>query len=342
MARRKKKRPLSNRLAEMPILAISMAVSGSGRAAAWALERYMRAPLTNSALSLLVLVAAMSAENALFGQNHRHPAPLFSATQTAARDSAPVVPKTRPHSTATPSSAKAQPRPQAKPQPASPAAVASAAAEAIGPTGNPDVFEVQRKLEKLNLFTGTSDGYYGPQTAAAIRKFESLSGLEPTGKLTPAIIAQIKDAPLSLGDSKESTASTGTAPTAITLPAPPAPVPETDLPAPAPLSATLKPQAGVPLVVDDSPTAPTGEVKEQSGSVTPAEVVPRDATDPVFIAKVQRGLASLGFLHGPADGVPGEATAKAIRNFETYFNYAVTGRISAELLDLLVQNGATI
>ena len=57
---------------------------------------------------------------------------------------------------------------------------------------------------------------------------------------------------------------------------------------------------------------------------------------------VQRGLGSLGFLHGPADGVAGEATAKAIRNFEVYFNYKVTGRISPELLDLLLDNGAAI
>ena len=57
---------------------------------------------------------------------------------------------------------------------------------------------------------------------------------------------------------------------------------------------------------------------------------------------MQRGLASLGFLHGDADGVAGEATAKAIRNFEVYFNYDVTGRISRELVNLLVQNGAVI
>jgi len=75
---------------------------------------------------------------------------------------------------------------------------------------------------------------------------------------------------------------------------------------------------------------------------TPKEVAPVSVTDPVTVAKVQRGLGSLGFLHGPADGVAGEATAKAIRNFEVYFNYKVTGRISPELLDLLVENGASI
>ena len=57
---------------------------------------------------------------------------------------------------------------------------------------------------------------------------------------------------------------------------------------------------------------------------------------------MQRGLASLGFLHGEIDGVAGEATAKAIRNFEVYYNYNVTGRITPELVNLLVQNGAVI
>ncbi len=69
---------------------------------------------------------------------------------------------------------------------------------------------------------------------------------------------------------------------------------------------------------------------------------PFSVTDPDIVTRVQRGLASLGFLHGPPDGVAGAATAKAVRNFEVYFNYKVTGRISPELLDLLVRNGASI
>jgi peptidoglycan hydrolase-like protein with peptidoglycan-binding domain len=66
------------------------------------------------------------------------------------------------------------------------------------------------------------------------------------------------------------------------------------------------------------------------------------ATDPDVVAAVQRGLNSLGFLHAPVDGVAGETTAKAIRNFEVYFNYTVTGRVTRELVNLLEQNGAVI
>jgi peptidoglycan hydrolase-like protein with peptidoglycan-binding domain len=68
----------------------------------------------------------------------------------------------------------------------------------------------------------------------------------------------------------------------------------------------------------------------------------KSATDPKVVGAIQRGLASLGFLHGEIDGVAGEATAKAIRNFEVYYNYNVTGRITPELVNLLVQNGAVI
>jgi len=61
-----------------------------------------------------------------------------------------------------------------------------------------------------------------------------------------------------------------------------------------------------------------------------------------IVASVQRGLNSLGFLHAKVSGIADEATAKAIRNFEVYFNYNVTGRVTRQLVDLLEQNGAVI
>ena len=342
MARRKKKRPLTDRLAEVPLVALGHALTGSGRIAGWAFERYRQAPLTNSALALLVLVSALGAENALFGQNRHHPAPLFGTAHTALQKPQPVVPRTRPKTAVAPAAAAAAPAPAPQAAKPSPAEIASAAAEP-GPTGNPDVFEVQRKLEKLKLFTGTVDGYYGPETAAAIRRFESLNGLPQTGKLGRDMMEKIKAAPLSLGDSREASVASADPAPAVTVPAADPKTASADLPAPAPLSATLpQPKPGVPLAVNDNPAPHGTEVPELTGNARPADVMPVSTTDPVIIAKVQRGLASLGFLQGPADGVAGEATSKAIRNFETYFNYRVTGRITPELLDLLVENGATI
>ncbi len=67
-----------------------------------------------------------------------------------------------------------------------------------------------------------------------------------------------------------------------------------------------------------------------------------DPSDPVLVAKIQRGLGSLGFLHGAIDGVAGKATEKAIRSFEVYHNYEITGRITEDLLERLVEAGAVI
>jgi peptidoglycan hydrolase-like protein with peptidoglycan-binding domain len=89
--------------------------------------------------------------------------------------------------------------------------------------------------------------------------------------------------------------------------------------------------------------APATEAATTPPAVETAPIdVLKSATDPKVVGAVQRGLASLGFLHGEIDGVAGEATAKALRNFEVYYNYNVTGRITPELVNLLVQNGAVI
>lgn len=102
------------------------------------------------------------------------------------------------------------------------------------------------------------------------------------------------------------------------------------------------PKVGVPLKIEEEAPKPGDDIAVLDTDATPDDAQPLSVSDPVVVAKVQRGLASLGFLHGSADGVAGEATAKAIRNFEVYFNYKVTGRITPELMDLLVDSGAVI
>jgi len=445
--------------AHRPLQVGSVALAHTGRAALWVIQRYMRNPLTNSAIAALVVTTAMAGSNALYGQHREHPHPLFgasSAMTTGSVEAEPVIPKTRPKSFAFGTPVKQK------------VAAINPADALQSPIGNEQVFELQRKLERMQLFTGTIDGYYGKQTARAIRKFEELQGLKPTGQLTPDIIAAILAAPIAAPDSKPApkVVAPTPAPTVIVAPkaeeAKPAaeivlpkvqsaPVEDT-LPAasklkpqslaalakPAPLTAELttgsignatkpvgktvlgrpvpdtpeaalelaadtagdaintiidgvqsvamspppkpmttqqfaatakavttaiaaapaalaaatdaeqvaalpeNPQVGVPLKIEEEAPKPGETIAVLDTDATPDQVQPVSVSDPVTVAKVQRGLASLGFLHGPADGVAGEATAKAIRNFEVYFNYKVTGRISPELLDLLLDNGAVI
>jgi len=433
---------IAQSFAHLPLQAGGAALTHAGRGALWVISRYMRSPLTNSAIAALVVTTAMAGSNALYGQRHMHPSPLFAPFAATDNAVAPVIPATKPKGLGT------KPLVVGTPKKLDKLAVATPSATTIG---NADVSEVQKKLAAMTFFTGTIDGYYGPQTAKAIRKFEESQGLKLTGELTPDIIKKIKNAPLSAAEPTPVVAPAPVAEPApvmveekpavtVTLPAVVAPKLEMQLPEakpaadaeatvapqslalaePAPLTAEIttgsigtpkkagatvlgrplpetpgealemaaetagdaintiidgvqtvamnrsgaatpfaatgeplttgsvaeaspeNPQVGIPLKLDEEPAKPGTQIAVLDTPATPDQIAPVSVNDPVTVAKVQRGLGSLGFLHGPADGVPGEATAKAIRNFEVYFNYKVTGRISPELLDLLVQNGASI
>jgi peptidoglycan hydrolase-like protein with peptidoglycan-binding domain len=130
---------------------------------------------------------------------------------------------------------------------------------------------------------------------------------------------------------------------------------EETLPEPAKLVATSAPAASADIQSVPPTAAPvmskrvvqTIAIRAQDGQPIPSQLAPAQesddaSTDPDVVAEVQRGLNSLGFLHGEIDGVADESTAKAIRNFEVYYNYDVTGRITHQLVDLLKQNGAVI
>lgn len=447
-------------LGHLPMQVGSVVLAASGRAARWIIARYMRQPLANTAILALVVTSAMAASNALYGQEHRHPSPLFSASGTArlaGTDASvePVVPAQKPKKFAI-----AEPAPQKQVAPKAVTTPKPVTAVA-GPIGNKEVYDLQRKLEQMQFFTGTVDGYYGPQTARAIKKFEQVAGLKQTGQLTAEIMARIMSAPLDIVR-KADGAALAAAPEAqspeagvaeIALPKAPAkatadlakaqaaPALEVALPEPTPLSATLQvttpeqpaastavarhpgtdasvetgsvagkpaagatllgrplpkdgdqafqmaadtaaeafdtiasgvqsltgededggaaqndpigqlasasaepvtPKPGVPLPINDAPAAPGTPVAVLDTNATPEQIQKFSPNDPVVIAKVQRGLSSLGYLQAAPDGVMNNETAKAIRQFETFYNYQQTGRISPDLLDLLVANGAVI
>lgn len=465
-------------LGHLPMQVGSVVLAASARAARWIIARYMRQPLANTAILALMVTSAMAASNALYGQEHRHPAPLFAPAGSVKLagvnpDVDPVVPAQKPKKFAV-----TQPMPQKTLAPkvtgeAKPAAVPTSSGQTAA-IGNKEVYDLQRKLEQLQLFTGTVDGYYGPQTARAIKKFEQISGLKQTGQLTPAIMAKIIAAPLDLGRTGDG-ANLAPAPANRVAAEKPKPAPTiaqpadavaqialpkvTDkvvadlapaaaatteltvapepsvLPQPTPLAETLPeakaesvavarrvemdasvetgsvsqqaagptllgrplpqdgdqafqmaadtaaeafdtiasgvqqlatgadggpapdpigqlasaagplpvtPRPGVPLPINDAPAAAGTVVAVLDTNATPDQIKKFSPNDPVVIAKVQRGLSSLGYLQAAPDGVMNDATAKAIRQFETFYNYEQTGRISPDLLDLLVANGAAI
>jgi peptidoglycan hydrolase-like protein with peptidoglycan-binding domain len=422
-------------LTEVPLAAGGAILGALARALRWGVAQYARAPLSNTAIAALATFSLMASANALFGQQHMHPAPLFAPATQQVAEIAPV-----------PVQLSHRPKPVAAPVKAvqTTGSLPPLPAAAGAPIGNNDVVELQVKLKALGLLDGAADGLYGPKTARAIKKFEEQAGLKPRGMLTREILAAVRAAPIAaLPVQPQPTPQTVATPPVVTtaeqapeaLPALPAataqpemvvPGPEaqvTPLPAPKPLAAAVGvteqpatpagrplPRSGEELIeiagnvaanaVDTLAAAVNGDVQmgpaeqpmppkatalaeaspqvqspepeqvdvaegtdaeeadfaEAAGSgadpvadivtaeMQPVPTVPpaTPVNDPKLVAKVQRGLASLGFLRGDIDGIPGETTAKAIRNFEVWNNYDVTGRVSRQLLDLLVAAGAQI
>ena len=106
-------------------------------------------------------------------------------------------------------------------------------------------------------------------------------------------------------------------------------------PMPAPVQvASLEPMAA-PQPVTAVQQQPVPDQTMATTNVAPANNVQ-------LVSQIQRGLASLGFYHGSIDGHPGDATARAIREFENFHSYRVTGQVKPDLVGLLRDAGASI
>ena len=106
-------------------------------------------------------------------------------------------------------------------------------------------------------------------------------------------------------------------------------------PMPAPVQvASLEPM-GAPVEA-----APVKQAAPNQAMAANATLAP--ANNLQLVTQIQRGLASLGFYHGSIDGHPGDATARAIREFENFHSFRVTGEIKPDLVGLLRDAGATI
>ncbi|WP_196259272.1 peptidoglycan-binding domain-containing protein [Pelagibacterium limicola] len=319
-------------------LAIGAGLAGLAvRGGHWCFDRMVRSPMGSTAFMLAAGLTLMAGTNAMFLQEMRHPAPMFSAG-TPAPAAVPVPPPVRPV-IATPAEETAATTAVPAASPASTPAPVSVAAQSETPAptgiGNADIAELQEKLKAMGLFDGTVDGYYGPKTADAIRSFEQRHGLPRTGAASPQVMQAVRNA----------TANTSQAPQ-----------PAAATPAAAPVASQAE-QAELDTLIaglDAGAVAPTAaavqperEVVAQavvfdpaSAASAPASVPP--ALDRELVSEIQRGLSRLGFLQAPVDGIAGETTALAIRKFQVFNNFPATGEVSPAVRDMLVAAGAYI
>jgi peptidoglycan hydrolase-like protein with peptidoglycan-binding domain len=60
--------------------------------------------------------------------------------------------------------------------------------ETADPYSDATVSAVQSQLAKQGYYRGAIDGVYGPETRAALTRYQSSHGLQVTGSLTPATL----------------------------------------------------------------------------------------------------------------------------------------------------------
>lgn len=361
----------------LPLLAGTAVATSLGRAGLWTMSRYMRAPLASTGMLALVTLTALAASNALYFQTARHPAPFFAPAMDVPVSESQVAPEPMPALVR--ETAVVVPAPVAQETTGSVAAPAVAPVIPNGPVGNKDAFAVQKKLTELGLFNGTVDGFYGPMTANAIRAFEQRNGMTPTGAMTPDVIDAILRADAA-GMVPVAQPAPVVQQAVVVQPVPQAqvqPVPQPDrvvarLPALSPVdqavdtigNAAAQTIDSIVAAIDDGRTTPAAPAvkpipalplaavsQQQQQMPAPVQVASLEpmaapavapANNVQLVSQIQAGLASLGFYHGSIDGHPGDATAKAIREFENFHSYKQTGQVSPDLVGLLRQAGAAI
>ncbi|WP_284776811.1 peptidoglycan-binding protein [Agrobacterium sp. lyk4-40-TYG-31] len=210
------------------------------------------------------------------------------------------------------------PQPAAPPQAPAVAAVPDDA-PALPPLATPHqpselVAEIQRELARRGLYEGVADGMTGPRTTAAILFFEETVGMEQTGEPTSRILSALKI------DSATTVAA----------------IPKA-LPKDRPASAN---SGGVAIdpVAAAIRSAEESKPKAQSVSLTSGNTAKPVTKD--IVAKIQQGLVNIAYADVKVDGMAGEQTRTAIRNFEKHYRLPETGEPSEAVLKKLKSIGA--
>ncbi|WP_306118145.1 MULTISPECIES: peptidoglycan-binding protein [unclassified Roseitalea] len=166
------------------------------------------------------------------------------------------------------------------------------------------IVELQTMLGELGFYGGAIDGIKGPQTRAAVDEYKHSVGLRGIELTTEELLTSLRN---------------NTMVTAA-------------IPRPRPQSA-----GGEPV----QPAPPIATVEELP--VPASAPAPGDGASPTLpdrrVVKVQAGLKAFGNDKIAVDGIAGEQTRAAVREFQALFRLPVTGEIDDALVDKMVAIG---
>ena len=263
--------------------------------------------LVGSSTAFLVVLFYVSA-NALWNQPYRHPGPLMETRFVVERPAAmpAPLPVARPEPVMQPPSTEVTNSvPPVQEQPAAAPAAPSPVQERT--------MRVQIALEGLGLYRGTVDGLMGPQTRAAIAGYQKTLGMEGTGEIDDRLLEA-----LGIGGDRATHRA----------------APEAQAPAPA---ATVPEQAYAAVPV----AAPLPRPRDAAAATEMLQEVRAAAAVQTDVVRVQAGLRAFGNEGIEIDGVMGEKTRAAIREFQSLFRLPVTGEPDDRLLAKMQEIGLT-
>ncbi|MEO4044619.1 peptidoglycan-binding domain-containing protein [Hoeflea sp. CAU 1731] len=176
------------------------------------------------------------------------------------------------------------------------------------------ISEMQTALGRLGLYEGEPDGILGPQTRHAIMAYQKLASLDATGKVSDELLVHARIRSLTT--------------VATPRPKPAAQIATNATPA-------VKPRATTIEETIEATGEKTGQVARATLDPAP---VPAASSD--LVKNIQTGLSKLAYADIEIDGVAGQETTKAIRDFQKHYNLPVTGAPDEIVLMKLREIGA--
>jgi len=193
--------------------------------------------------------------------------------------------------------------------------------------------KVQTELKNQGFFYTDVNGVNGPETAAAIKRYQIRNGLEVTGTLS-------KETLEALGVQADGSAAPapgpGAAPVERETPPPPANL-RKDPPVESDRNFLKKPspRPAIPRNEEEAPRTPNatigGSEYTKVFSRTPYAAAPLEVQQST-LRRAQKFLADQGFFHDRADGSVGPGTEEAILGYQRLIRLPLTGRLDMETL----------
>ena len=181
--------------------------------------------------------------------------------------------------------------------------------------GSP-VVELQERLIALGLLAGKADGHFGGGTEAAVKLFQQMYGLAPTGAADQNTRAALSVAQIGVTEIQDKLIAVGVktgAPDGVLGPA------TTDA------ISLFQQMYGLPA---------TGVADPETRSLLFSE--------PNLVYGIQTKPSQLTYLSGASDGVIGAATTTAVREFQQTHGLAATGVADPATRDLLLNGTGLI